>query len=120
MQEVIVRVWGSVTHGNAVEQYIHVRALLTRRHGLWRCEDGNVVLGAAWVELRQAFRRRKPQRWACPVARVLSVGWLDHIRNLDTSLVVFLRGICSGLGPLKVGLSTDSSPRKRCTLARHL
>ena len=35
--------------------------------------------------------------------------WL--IRNLDTSLVVFLRGICSGLGP---------SPGKRCTLARHL
>ena len=41
---------------------------------------------------------------ACRVARVLSVGWFDHIRNLDTSLVVFLRGICSGLGPSEGGI----------------
>ena len=40
---------------------------------------------------------------AC-VARELSVGWFDHTRNLDTSLVVFLRGICSGLGPSEGGI----------------
>ena len=56
------------------------------------------------VELRQALRRRKPQRWACRVARFLSVGWFDHIRNLDTSLVVVLRGICSGLGLSEGGI----------------
>ena len=56
------------------------------------------------VELRQAFRRRKPQRWACRVARVLSVGWFDHVRNLNISLVVFLRGTCSGLGPSEGGI----------------
>ena len=31
-------------------------------------------------------------------------GWFDHIRNLDTSLVVFLRGSCSGLGPSEGGI----------------
>ena len=59
---------------------------------------------AHFVELHQAFRRRKPQRWACRVARVLRVEWFDLIRNLDTSLVVFLRGICSGLGPSEGGV----------------
>ena len=45
-----------------------------------------------------------PQRWACRVARVLSVGWFDLIRNLDTSLIVFLRGLCSGLWPSEGGI----------------
>ena len=58
----------------------------------------HVLVACTLVELRQAFRRRKRQRWECRVARVLSVGWFDLIRNLDTSLVVFLRSICSGLG----------------------
>ena len=69
--------------------------------------DGNVVLGAAClggVYWWQAFRRRKPQRWACRIARVLSVGWFDHIRTLDTFLFVLLRGICSGLGPSEGGI----------------
>ena len=84
--------------------------LVTRRHGLWdakmetSCLVLHVLVACTLVELRQAFRRRKPQRWACRVARVLSVGWFDHIRNLDTSLVVFLRGICSGLGPSEGGI----------------
>ena len=52
----------------------------------------HVLVACTLVELRQAIRRRKPQRWACRVARALSVGWFDLIRNLDTSLVVFLRG----------------------------
>ena len=55
------------------------------------------------VELPQAFRRRKPQRGACRVARVLSVGWFRLIQDLDTSLVVFLRGTCSGLAPPEGG-----------------
>ena len=38
------------------------------------------------------------------MARVLSVGWFDLIRNLDTSPVVFLRGTCSGLGPSEGGI----------------
>ena len=52
----------------------------------------------------KAFRRRKPQRWACRVARVLSVVWFRLIQDLDTSLVVFLRGACSGLGPPEGGI----------------
>ena len=101
MQEVIAWVWGSVTHGNAVltEGMAHGHANLETSclllHVLWAC---------TLVELHQAFRRRKPQRWACRVVRVLSVGWFDHIRNLDTSLVVFLRGMCSGLGPSESGI----------------
>ena len=52
MHEVIVWVWGSVTHGNAVEQYtwalsVLIRTLLPKKHGLRACEDGNVVLVAA-------------------------------------------------------------------------
>ena len=82
--------------------------LVTRRHGLWACEDGtsclvlHVLVACTLVELRQAFRRSKPQR--CRVARVLSVGWFDHIRNLDTSLIVFLRGIYTGLWPSEGGI----------------
>ena len=64
----------------------------------------HVLVACTLVELRQAFHRRKPQRWSCRVARVLSVGWFDRIRNLDTSLIVFLRGICSGLGPSEGGI----------------
>ena len=64
----------------------------------------HVLVACTVVELHQAFRRRKPQRWACRVARVLSVGWFDLIRNLDTSLIVFLRGLCSGLGPYEGGI----------------
>ena len=110
MQKGSVWVWGSVTHGNAVEQYTWALSVLVRTllpegmaFGHTKMETSclvlHVLVACTLVELRQAFRRRKPQRWACRVARVLSVGWFDHIRNLDTSLVVFLRGICSGLGP---------------------
>ena len=38
------------------------------------------------------------------VARVLSVGWFSLIRDLDTSLIVFLRGLCSGLEPPEGGI----------------
>ena len=62
-----------------------------------------VLVACTLVELHQAFRRRKPQRWACRVARVLSVGWFRLIQDLDASLVVFLRGTCSGLGPAEGG-----------------
>ena len=32
------------------------------------------------------------------------MGWFDHIRNLDPSFVLFLRGICSCLGPSEAGI----------------
>ena len=64
----------------------------------------HVLVACTLVELHQAFRRRKPQRWTCRVARVLSVGWFRLIHDLDTSLVVFLRGTGSGLGPPEVGI----------------
>ena len=115
MQEVIAWVWGSVTHGNAVEQYTWALSVLVRTLlpegtacGHARVETSclllHVLVACTLVELRQAFRRRKPQRWASRVARVLSVGWFDLIRNLDTSLAVFLRGICSGVGPSEGGI----------------
>ena len=113
MQEVIAWVWGSVTHGNAVEQYTWALTVLIRTllpegmaYGHAKVETSclllHVLVACTVVELHQAFRRRKPQRWACRVARVFSVGWFDLIRNLDTSLIVFLRGLCSGLGHMKV------------------
>ena len=115
MQEVIAWVWGSVTHGNAVDQYtwtlrVLIRTLLPEGMAFGHakveasCLLLHVLVACTLVELRQAFRRRKPQRWACRVARVLSVGWFDLIKNLETSLVVFLRGICSGLGPSEGGI----------------
>ena len=64
----------------------------------------HVLVACTLVELHQAFRRRKPQRWACRVARVLSVGWFRLIQDLDMSLVVFLRGTCSRLGPSEGGI----------------
>ena len=102
-------VWGSVTHGIAVEQHAWALSVLVRTllpegmaYGHVKIETSCLALhvsaACTLVELRQALRRRKLQRWACRVARVLCVGWFDHIRNLDTPLVVFLRGICSGLG----------------------
>ena len=101
MQEVIVWVWGSVTHRNVVEQHTWALSVLIRTllpegmayvHAKMEtsCLFLHVLVACTLVELRQAFRSRKPQSWACCVARVLSVGWFDHIRNLDTSLVVFL------------------------------
>ena len=115
MQEVIAWVWGSVTHGSAVEQYTWALSVLIRTllpegmaFGHAKMETSclllHVLLACTLVELRQAFRRRKPQMWACRVARVLNVGWFDHIRNLDTSFRVW--------GLLKMELCTDSSPRK--------
>ena len=116
MQEVIAWVWRSVTHGNAVEQYTWALSVL-----IWTLLPEGMAYGHAkvelvactLVELRQASRRRKPQRWTCRVARILSVGWFDLVRNLDTSLVRFW-------GLLKMGLCADSPGRKRCTLARHV
>ena len=64
----------------------------------------HVLVAYTLVELHRAFQRRKPQRWACRVARVLSVGWFRLIRDLDTSLIVFLRGLCSGLEPPEGGI----------------
>ena len=95
--------------------------LATRRHGLWACEGGNVVLAAACMSWWRAhWWSRKPQRWACRVVRVLSVGGLISL-GIWTHLslyycVVFVRV----WSLLKVGLCTDSSPRKRCMLGRHL
>ena len=91
-------------------QLQHFRTLLSEgmAYGHAKLETSclllHVLVACTLVELRQAFRRRKPQRWACRVARVLSVGWFDLIRNLDTSPVVFLRGTCSGLGPSEGGI----------------
>ena len=115
MQEVIAWVWGSVTHGNAVEQYTWALTVLIRTllpeimaYGHAKVETScllpHVLVACTVVELHQPFRRRKPQRWACRVARVLSVGGFDLIRYLDTSLIVFLRGLCSGLGPSEGGI----------------
>ena len=99
MQEVIAWVWGSATHGNAAEQHAWALGVLVRTllpegmaHGHAKVETSclplHVLVACTLVEPHQAFRRRKPQRWACRVARVLSVGWFDLTRNLDTSLVV--------------------------------
>ena len=108
--------YGDLSHmGSAVGQYTWALSVLIRillpegmAYGHAKVETSclllHVLVACTLVELRQAFRRRKPQRWACRVARVLSVGWFDLIWNLDTSLVVFLRGICSGLGTSQGGI----------------
>ena len=64
----------------------------------------HVLVACTLVELHKAFRRREPQRWACRVATVLSVGLFRLIQDLHTSLVVFLRGTCSDLGPPEGGI----------------
>ena len=100
---VIAWVWGSVGHGNAIEQYSWALSVLFRTllpegmaNGRGNLEAScvlfHVLVACTFVELHQAFR------WACRVARVLSVGWFRLIQDLDTSFVVFLRGTCSGLG----------------------
>ena len=82
MQKVIVWVWGSVTHGNAVEQYTWAFRLLIRTllpegmaYGHVKMETSclllHILVACTLAELHQAFRRRKPQRWACRVARVV-------------------------------------------------
>ena len=86
MQEVIGWFWGSVRHGNAIEQYtcalsVPIRTLLPEgvAYGGANLETSclllHVLVACTLVELYQAFRNRKPQRWTCRVARVLSVGW---------------------------------------------
>ena len=112
---VIAWVWGSVRHGNAIEQFSWALSVLIRSlvpEGI-ACGHANVetsclvlhvLVACTLVELHQAFRPRKPQRWACRVARVLSVGWFHLIQDLDTSLIVFVRGTCSSLGPSESGI----------------
>ena len=123
IQEVGAWVLGSVRHGNAIEQHtwalsVLIRTLLPEGMACWRanvqasCLLLHVLVACTLVELHQAFRRRKPWRWACRVARVPSVVWFRLIQDLYTSLVVHLRGTCSGLG--------RAFPRKRSLLARHL
>ena len=116
LHEVIAWVWGSVRHGNAMEQYSWAHSVLIRTlfpegmsYGRANLEASclllhHVLVACTLVELHKAFRRRMPQRWACRVARVLSAGWFRLIQDLDTSLVVHVRvwvlhkvGLWSGL-----------------------
>ena len=67
-----------------------------------------------------------------PCCQGTQCGWFRLIQDLDTSLVVFLRGICSGLGPpeggivyglfskeaLKVGKSSDGRTHSPGLVAR--
>ena len=125
VQEVIAWLWGSVGDGNALEQYswalsVLIRTLLPDGMAYGRGNPEASCLLLHVLVACQAFRRRKPQRWACPVARVLSVGgfvsfkiWTHHLLY---SCVVYVRVWVLQ----KVGLCMVSSPRKRCMLARHL
>ena len=113
MQEVIVWVWGSVREVNAIEQHtwalgVFIRTLLQESMAFGHanletsCLLMHVLVACTLVELHRAFQRRKPQRWACREAMVLSVGWFRLI--LDTSLIILLRGMCSGLGLSEGGI----------------
>ena len=115
MHEVIAWVWKAVRHGNAIEQYAWALSVLIRtllpegmayEHAILEtsCLLLCVLVACTLVVLHQALQRRKPQRWACCVARVLSFGWFRITQDLDTSLVVLLRSVCSGLGPPEGGL----------------
>ena len=120
MHEVVAWVWGSVRHGNAIQKYtwalsVLIRTLLPEGMACGRanleasCLLLHVVMACTLVELHRAIQRRKPERWACRVARVLSVGWFRPTQDLDTSLVVFLRGTF-----LKVDLCMVSCQKKCC------
>ena len=98
-KRVIAWVWGSVRHGNAiVDSECSLRTLPLEGMQL------HVLVACTLVELHQAFQRRKPERWACRVARVFGVGWFRLIQDLDTSLVELLRGTCNGLVPPEGGI----------------
>ena len=105
----VMMVWGSVTHGNAVEQYTWALSVLIRTlstesmaYGHAKVEASCLVLhvsvACTLVELRQALRRRKPQRWACRVCRALSVGWFEHVQNLNISHCIFFAWDLFGSG----------------------
>ena len=54
---------GGAVHVGSQSSY---QNLVTRRHGIWENEGGNVLVACTLVEMRQALRRRKPQRWSVP------------------------------------------------------
>ena len=120
MQEVIVWVWGSVMHGNAVEQYTWALSVLVTTllpegmaYGHAKMETSclllHVLVACTLVELRQAFCRRKPQRWACRVARVLNVGWLITF-EIWTHLSLYFCGVSVPVWVLKDKLCTTLLP----------
>ena len=77
---------------------------------MWACEDGNVVLVAACLGgvhiggAASGVLLPKASEVGVPCYQSTQCWWFDLFQNLDTSLVVFLRGICSGLGPSDVGI----------------
>ena len=131
MQEVIAWVWGSVTHRNAVEQYTWALSVLIR-----------TLLPEGWPVGMRKWKRRacccmswwRAHWWSC-VRRVVAASRRGGRAVLPKYSVLgglVEKGIWKHLslyfcvvfvrvwGLLKVGLCTDSSPRKRCTLARRL
>ena len=132
MQEVIVVGMG-ICHTWECGGTIHLGThcsyedLVTRRRGLWACEDGNVVLVAAClggvhiggaasgVSSPQASEVGVP---CCQGTQVL--GGLITFKIWTHLSLYFCAVSVRVWGLLKVGLCTDSSPRKRRVLAGHL
>ena len=112
MQEVIEWIWeichalecGGTQH---VDSQCSCQDLVTRRHGISAC---NVVFFAALLVACTLFHcvRRSGTASLRGGRDVLSeyslLGGVINFRNMDTSLVVFLRGIFSGLGPSEGGI----------------
>ena len=105
VHEVIAWVWGSVGHENAREQYSWALSVLIR----------TLPEGLTGVQIW----KHRAYCWACRVA-MLSVGWFRLIQDMDTSLVVFLRGTCLGLGPPQGGIVCGLFSKEAFFLARHL
>ena len=73
------------------------------------------------VELRQAFRRRQASEVDVPLPGYSVLGGLITFEIWTYLSLYFCVGSVRIWGLMKVGLSsTNSSPKKRCILARHL
>ena len=103
IHEVIAWVWRSVRHGNAIEQYSLALSVLIRNLEA-SCLLLHVLVACTLVELHPAFRRRKPHRWACQVAKVTQCRVVSsHSRSGHISCCVLARYMF-GLGPPEGGI----------------
>ena len=104
VHEVIVWVWGSVRHGNAMELYYWKAWLMGVQIGKHRaCCCMSWWRAHLWSCVRR-FVAASPRGGHAVLPGYSVLEWFGLIQDLDTSLVVFLRGVCSGLGPPEGGI----------------
>ena len=69
-----------------------------------RGKSGSIVLAVTRPGCVPGVSSPQASKVGVPCCQGTQCGWFRLIQDLDTSLVVFLRGICSGLGPPEGGI----------------